>query len=57
MEKLGKYVEEDSPNTETRRMSREPMLEEVIAHSSELMQTIKDLKTEMESARRTMKGF
>ena len=48
MEKLGEYVEEESPNTETRQMSREPVLEEVTAHSSELMQTIKDLKTEME---------
>ena len=33
-------------------MSREPMLEEVTAHSSELMQTIKDLKTEMESVKK-----
>ena len=37
MEKLEEYVEEESPNTETRQMSREPTLEEVIAHSSELM--------------------
>ena len=49
MEKLGEYAEEESPKTETRQMSREPMLEEVTAHSSELMQTKKDLKTEMES--------
>ena len=31
---------------------KEPMLEEVTAHSSELMQTIKDLKTEMESVKK-----
>ena len=48
MEKLGEYAEDESPNTETRQLSREPMLEEVTAHSSELMQTIKDLNTEME---------
>ena len=29
-------------------MSREPVIEEIIAHSSELMQTIKGLKTELE---------
>ena len=52
MEKLGEYIEEESPNIETRQMSREPVLEEVIAHSSELMQTIKDLKTEMESVKK-----
>ena len=43
MEKLGEYAEEESPNTETRYMSRESMLEEITAHSSELIQTIKDL--------------
>ena len=52
MEKLGEYAQEESPNTETRQMSREPMLEEVTAHSSELMQTIKDLKIEMESVKK-----
>ena len=55
MENLGEYAQEESPNTETRQMSREPMLEEVTAtsaHSSELMQTIKDLKTEMESVKK-----
>ena len=48
MEKLGEYAEEESPNTETRQMSKEPVLEEITAHSSEPIQTIKDLKTEME---------
>ena len=52
MEKLGEYVGEESPITETRQMSRGPMLEEVTSHSSELMQTIKDLKTEMESVKK-----
>ena len=52
MEKLGEYAQDESPNTETRKFPREPMLEEVTAHSGELMQTIKDLKTEMESAKK-----
>ena len=51
MEKLGEYAGEESANTETRQMSREPMLEKVTAHSPELMQTIKDLKTEMEGVK------
>ena len=55
MEKLGEYAQEESPNTETRQLFREPMLEEVTAHSSELMQTIKDLKTEMESVKKDNK--
>ena len=52
MEKLGEYAEEEYPNIETRQMSKEPVLEEIIAHSSELIQTIKDLKTEMESVKK-----
>ena len=52
MEKIGEYAEEESPNTETRQMSREPVLEEITAHSSELIQTIKDLNTEMESVKK-----
>ena len=48
MEKLGEYAQEESPDIETRQMNREPMLEEVTTHSSELLQTVKDLKTEME---------
>ena len=49
MEKLGEYAGEESPNTEIKQMSREPVLEEVTAHSSEMMQTIKNLNTEVES--------
>ena len=52
MEKLGEYAEEEYPNTETRQMSREPVIEEVTARSSELMQTIKNLKTEIESVKK-----
>ena len=33
-------------------MSREPVIEEITAHSSELMQTIKSLKTEIETVKK-----
>ena len=46
MEKLGEYVQEESPETETRQLPREPMLEELTANSSELLQI------EMESVKR-----
>ena len=52
MEKLGEYAEQESPNTETRQMFKEHVLEEMTGHSSELIQTIKDLKTEMESVKK-----
>ena len=51
MENIGEYAEEESPNTEIRQMSREPVIEEMTVHSSELMQTIKGLKTELESVK------
>ena len=52
MEKLGEYAQEESPDTETRNLPREPILEGVTSNSSELLQTIKDLKTEMESVKK-----
>ena len=52
MEKLEEYAQEESPNTETRQIPREPMLQEETTNSSELLQTVKDLKTEMESVKK-----
>ena len=52
MEKLGEYAQEESPDTETRNFPREPILEEVTTNSSELLQTVKDLKTKMESVKK-----
>ena len=52
MKKLGEYAQEESPDTETRNLPKEPMLEQGTANSSELLQTVKDLKTEMESVKR-----
>ena len=48
MEKLGEYAQEESPDTETWQLHREPMLEEETANSSELLQTVKYLKIEIE---------
>ena len=52
MENLGAYATEESLNTENRQIPREPEIEEVTVHSSELMQTIKGLKTELESVKK-----
>jgi len=52
MENLEAYAMEESPNTETRQVPRESEIEEVTVHSSELMQTIKGLKTELESVKK-----
>ena len=52
MESLGEYAQEESPATETRNLPRDPIPEDVITNSSELLQTVKDLKTEMESVKK-----
>ena len=52
MENLGVYASEESPNTGTRQVPRESEIEETTVHSSELMQTIKGLKTELESVKK-----
>ena len=52
MENLEAYATEESPNTETRQVPRESEIQEVTVHSSELMQTIKGLKTELESVKK-----
>ena len=52
MENLGVYATEESPNTGTRQVPRESEEEEITVHSSELMQTIKGLKTELESVKK-----
>ena len=52
MEGLGEYAQEESPATETRNLPRDPIPEDVTTNSSELLQTVKDLKTEMESVKK-----
>ena len=52
MERLEEYAEEESPVTETGNLPRDPIPEDLITNSSEFLQTVKDLKTEMESVKR-----
>ena len=51
MERLEEYVEEESPVTEIENLPRDPIPEDLTTNSSELLQTVKDLKTEMESVK------
>ena len=51
MERLEEYAEEESPFTEPENLPRDPILEDLTTNSSELLQTIKDLKYEMESVK------
>ena len=52
MERLEEYAHEESPATETQNLPRDLIPEDLIANSSVLFQTVKDLKTEMESVKR-----
>ena len=52
MERLEEYVEEESPFTEQENLQRDPIQEDITTNSSELLQTVKDLKSEMESVKR-----
>ena len=52
MERLEEYVEEESPFTEQENLLRDPIQEDLTTNSSELLQPVKDLKSEMESVKR-----
>ena len=52
MERLEEYTEEKSPFTERENLQRDPIQEDITTNSSELLQTVKDLKSEMESVKR-----
>ena len=52
MERLEEYVEEESPFTEPENLPRDPIQEDLTTNSSELLQTVNDLKSEMESIKR-----
>ena len=49
MERLEEYVEEESPSTEQENLQRDPIQEDITTNSYELLQTVKELKFEMES--------
>ena len=52
MERLEECVEEESPFNEQENLQREPIQEDITTNSSELLQTIKKLKSEMESVKK-----
>ena len=51
MERLEEYAEEESPFTEPKNLPRDPIPEYLTTNSSKLLQTVKDLKSEMESVK------
>ena len=51
MERLEEYAEEESPFTEPENLPRDPMPEYLTTNSLELLQTVKDLKSEIESVK------
>ena len=48
MERLEEYADEESPFTERSNYKREPIQEEITNNSSELLQMVKELRTQME---------
>ena len=48
MDRLDEYAEEESPYTERNNFQKEPIQEKVTNNSFELLQTVKELKTEMD---------
>ena len=52
MERLEEYADEESPYTERNNFQREPIQEEMTNNSSELLQTVKELRTEMETVKK-----
>ena len=57
MERMEEYTEEESPVTEPGNLPRDPILEDLTTNSSELLQTVKYLKSKKESVKRERKDF
>ena len=51
MEMLEEYAEEEFPFIEQEKLPRDPIQEDLTTNSLELLQTLKDLKYEMESVK------
>ena len=51
MERLEEYAEEEYPFTKQENLQRDPIQEDITTNSSELLRTMKDLKSEMESVK------
>ena len=52
MERLEEYAEEESPYTERDNLQKEPIQEDITNNFFELLQTVKELKSEMESVKK-----
>ena len=52
MERLEEYADEKSPLNEKSNSRREPIKEEITNNSLELWQTVKELRTEMETVKK-----
>ena len=52
MNRLKEYADEGSPYTEQNNLQKEPIQEEITNNSSKLLQTVKELKTKMESVKK-----
>ena len=52
MERLEEYVDEESPFTKRSNSKREPIQEEITNNSSELLQIVKELRTDMETVKK-----
>ena len=57
MERLEDYADEESPFNERSNSKREPIREEINNNSSGLLQTVKELRIEMETVKKEMKEF
>ena len=57
MERLEEYADEESPFRERSNFQREPIQEEITNNYSELLQTVKELRTEMEMVQKKMREF
>ena len=52
MERLEEYADEESPYTEWDNLQKQPIQEDITNNSSELLQAVKELKSEMESVKK-----
>ena len=52
MERLEEYAEEESPYIEQGNLQKEPIQEDITNNSFELLQIVKELKSEMESVKK-----
>ena len=52
MERLEEYADEESPLNEQSNSRREPIKEEITNNSLELLQTVKELRTKIETIKK-----